>query len=70
MNKCEHPTMLKAKIANKDKDVELDNSLLPYCCLTCGELFLIHHISLKDNPEFAQILKDGVQEWKKHIPHI
>jgi len=70
MSECEHPTMLKAKIAKGKKEVKLDNSLVPYACLSCGELFLVYHVSLKDNPEFAKILKDGVREWKKHIPRI
>lgn len=67
---CNHPTMLKAKIAKKDKDIELNNDLIPYACLSCGELFLVYHVSLKGNPEFEKILKDGVKEWKKNIPKI
>lgn len=65
---CEHPTMIKAKMAKKGKDIELDNKLEPYCCLNCGGLFLVYPISLADNPEYAKILKDGVAEWKKNIP--
>ena len=65
---CEHPTMLKAKIAKKNNDIKLDNKLESYCCMSCGELFLVYHISLLDNLEFSQILKKGVKEWKENIP--
>jgi len=65
---CVHATILRAKIAKKGKDIKLQNELEPYCCLTCGELFLVHPISLTDNPEFTEILKKGVKEWKENIP--
>jgi hypothetical protein len=67
---CEHPTMLKAKLADKNKDIELDNNqLAPYCCLKCGKLFFIYPTKFELTPEFEKILKDAVKEWKKHLPH-
>ena len=67
---CDHPTLLKAKISKKDHEIDLNNGLLPYACLSCGELFLTYSVSLADNPEFQKILTDGVKEWKKNIPRI
>ena len=64
----DHPTLIKAKIAKKNKDINLDNQLEPYCCITCGALLLSYPISLRDNPEFAEILQKGVKEWKDNLP--